>query len=409
MDSVTQAVLGASVGELFLGRKLGNRAMAWGAAIGTLPDLDVVSRMFLSHEVYGLVYHRGLSHSILLTVLLPFLLAYLAQRYYASGTNQRPAVQNFFAGFWLIFYALILVGFLALAFLLPSLPTIAIALALSGGAYYWYKSTMRERINGLTVTCDAGYWRWYWMFFFGIFTHWFIDACTAYGTQIFEPFSSYRVALNNISIVDPLYTLPFLIFLTAVYFARTPRQRQFYNGLALGLSSAYMAFTFYAKHLANVAAEESLKSAGIAYNSYMTTPTIFNTILWQIVAETEDKFYYGTYSLFDKKTQIDFIELPKNHELITPYAKEPLVDVLLWFAQGYYTVTQNPDGTLRFNNLRFGLAFTSADAKDWRYIVGYNIGQRNGQFDVWQSRDEMQRINAPQMLNAFWTRLKGLE
>ncbi len=409
MDSVTQAVLGASVGELFLGRKLGNRAMAWGAAIGTLPDLDVVSRLFLSHEVYGLIYHRGLSHSILLTIVLPFLLAFLAQSYYARRINQIPTVQNVFAGFWLVFYALFLLGGLSLAFFVPTAPTIIIALALSAGGYFWYKSTMRERINGRTVTCDAGYWRWYWMFFFGIFTHWFIDACTAYGTQIFEPFSSYRVAFNNISIVDPLYTLPFLVFLAAVYFSRTQRQRQFYNGLALGLSSAYMAFTFYAKHLANTAAETSLATSGIAYKSYMTTPTMFNTILWQIVAETEDKFYYGTYSLFDKKRQIDFIELQKNHELVKPYEKEPLVEVLLWFAQGYYTVVQKPDGTLRFYNLRFGLTFSSADAQDARAIIGYSIGNHNGKFDVWQSREEMENLNFGKTLEAFWERLKGLD
>ena len=41
MDSVTQIALGAAVGEAVLGRKIGNRAMLWGAIAGTLPDLDV--------------------------------------------------------------------------------------------------------------------------------------------------------------------------------------------------------------------------------------------------------------------------------------------------------------------------------------------------------------------------------
>ncbi len=36
MDSLTQIVLGASVGEAVLGKKVGNKAILWGAIAGTL-------------------------------------------------------------------------------------------------------------------------------------------------------------------------------------------------------------------------------------------------------------------------------------------------------------------------------------------------------------------------------------
>ena len=42
MDSITQAVLGASVQGALLGRWQGRKALLYGAALGTLPDLDVV-------------------------------------------------------------------------------------------------------------------------------------------------------------------------------------------------------------------------------------------------------------------------------------------------------------------------------------------------------------------------------
>ena len=48
MDSLTQIILGAAVGEATLGRKVGNRAMLWGAVGGTIPDLDVLGGLFLS-------------------------------------------------------------------------------------------------------------------------------------------------------------------------------------------------------------------------------------------------------------------------------------------------------------------------------------------------------------------------
>ena len=47
MDSLTQIVLGAAVGEVVLGKKVGNKAMLYGAIAGTIPDLDVLTRYFM--------------------------------------------------------------------------------------------------------------------------------------------------------------------------------------------------------------------------------------------------------------------------------------------------------------------------------------------------------------------------
>jgi inner membrane protein len=68
VDSITQATLGAVMGELVLGKRLGNRALAWGALFGTLPDLDVVVAPLLDHAA-NLWWHRGPSHSLLVMVL----------------------------------------------------------------------------------------------------------------------------------------------------------------------------------------------------------------------------------------------------------------------------------------------------------------------------------------------------
>ena len=46
----------------------------------------------------------------------------------------------------------------------------------------------------------------------GYGTHSLLDACTSYGTLIFWPFSFERIAWNNISIIDPLFTLPLIMF-----------------------------------------------------------------------------------------------------------------------------------------------------------------------------------------------------
>ncbi len=74
MDSLTQAALGAAVGEAVLGKRLGNHAIVWGAVFGTLPDLDVIASPFLD-TARKLEFHRGASHSLLLIVLASFLFA----------------------------------------------------------------------------------------------------------------------------------------------------------------------------------------------------------------------------------------------------------------------------------------------------------------------------------------------
>ena len=64
MDSLTQIVLGASVAEATLGKKIGNKAIVLGAIAGTIPDLDIVTRFFVD-DLTASVMHRGFSHSLI--------------------------------------------------------------------------------------------------------------------------------------------------------------------------------------------------------------------------------------------------------------------------------------------------------------------------------------------------------
>ena len=68
MDSLTQAVLGASVAGAFAPAGHRGKAMLLGAGLGTLPDLDVV--IDFGGAVENFTYHRGFSHSLF--VLAPF-------------------------------------------------------------------------------------------------------------------------------------------------------------------------------------------------------------------------------------------------------------------------------------------------------------------------------------------------
>lgn len=68
MDSITQATLGAVVGEAFFGKKIGGRAAVMGAVLGTVPDLDILINPLVDNVV-ELRNHRGFSHSFLFCLL----------------------------------------------------------------------------------------------------------------------------------------------------------------------------------------------------------------------------------------------------------------------------------------------------------------------------------------------------
>jgi inner membrane protein len=79
MDSVTQVLLGASVGVAVMGRRtaLWKSAM-WGGVAGLLPDLDVL----LDHgdPVLNMIRHRAESHALLLLTLFAFPMAWGVSR-----------------------------------------------------------------------------------------------------------------------------------------------------------------------------------------------------------------------------------------------------------------------------------------------------------------------------------------
>lgn len=79
MDSVTQIVLGAAVANEVLGKKLGNKAILYGAILGTIPDLDVVVGKFLN-PLTATDIHRGFSHSTLFFLLFSPVLAFVIQK-----------------------------------------------------------------------------------------------------------------------------------------------------------------------------------------------------------------------------------------------------------------------------------------------------------------------------------------
>jgi inner membrane protein len=107
MDSLTQATLGAAVAAAGWHRPLGRKALAWGAALGTLPDLDVVVFPWLD-TVQRLYWHRGESHSLFLIIPMALAAGWLVQRAH-RGSGLSFARAAFVT--WLVFLTHVLIDF----------------------------------------------------------------------------------------------------------------------------------------------------------------------------------------------------------------------------------------------------------------------------------------------------------
>lgn len=77
MDSITQAMLGAAIGQAGF-RKLGRRASAFGVFCGLFPDFDIM--LGGGDPWRGLVTHRGSSHSLLVLPVLAVPIGWLGWR-----------------------------------------------------------------------------------------------------------------------------------------------------------------------------------------------------------------------------------------------------------------------------------------------------------------------------------------
>lgn len=404
MDSLTQLTLGAACGEMVLGKKVGNRAMIWGAIGGTIPDLDIFAN-FVTDEMTALAWHRGFSHSITFAVLAPIVFGWMTYKLYDSGFYKRKGFKIFALLASMVFYSLIAVGITfaptaAGGSINPMTAGVCTIFGLALLMWLW-----RNYYSVDQHVESVSWYSWGLLFFWSIFTHPLLDCCTAYGTQLFQPFSDYRVAFNNISVVDPIYTLPFLIcVLLASFYFRTHPKRRFFNYLGLALSSLYLIFTFYQKVKVDRIFETSLKDQNVPYHRYMTQPTIFNNVLWMGMAEGDSAFYFSLYSILDKEAKFSPVKvLEKNHDLISKYENDRSIKILKWFSDHYYNITIRPDGKMQFNNLRFGMR--GSEETGYNYIFGFSLEEKNGIIDAHHERD-MDSIKED--IGKMWWRLKGL-
>ena len=177
--------------------------------------------------------------------------------------------------------------------------------------------------------------------FLALLFHIYLDCMTTFGTQIFLPFSSFRVAIPGMFIIDLLLTIPILAALMALLFRGGGKTRP-YRRLPLARTALVWTLLY------------PLVSFGIGQvcvtwlnNAYATekgmldirrvhlTPEPFAPLNWKLVAEKgENRYLIAPYSLLDPGNISGFQEFPRVNTALWAElkTKEPLVRIYADFA-----------------------------------------------------------------------------
>lgn len=287
MDSLSHIVLGAAIGEAVLGKKVGKKAMLWGALGASLPDADV---FFTScyHPVDALFVHRGITHSFLFAFLVPPLLGWIFSKFNWKG-----------------------------------------------------QATFKE---------------WTILYYITVLSHPLLDSCTMYGTGVLEPFSNYRAQFTCLFIIEPLYTLPLLIgFIALLRLKNDSVKRMFWVKFGLWSSTLFLLLAIGNKFLIEKIFSDSLQKQNIEHSGLISSPTPFNTVLWNAFAKDTNGYWVGFYSHLDQTKDVQFSFVPRNDSLAGDLIHNVMVQKLVRFSNGYYCFTVC-DNELRFNDLRFAFS-----------------------------------------------------
>jgi inner membrane protein len=186
----------------------------------------------------------------------------------------------------------------------------------------------------------------------GYATHGLLDACTSYGTQLFWPFTDYRVAWDIISIIDPLFTVPIMLLVLAG--VATGRQR--FPRIALLYGLVYLALGYFQHERAMQALTLLAGERNHTANRPTVKPTLGNLYLWKLIYEHDGRYYIDaarvgrTIELIPGDSVSSHIEVNGLNPDSTQ-AKD--IERFRWFSSGY--ISHYRDDPLMIGDIRYSL------------------------------------------------------
>ncbi|MBC7981025.1 MAG: metal-dependent hydrolase [Armatimonadetes bacterium] len=290
MDWITQAALGALIGELMMGRRLENRALAWGALFGILPELleGIVSPLLdIARE---LECRRALGHSLGVMALGSWGIAQgLAKIWKREKISKAQAGVFVFAVWWV--------------------HVLVDCFSVEGAALLWPVSHNRLAF-------------------------------------------SFLYPVDFLFTAPLVVTVVWLIFLRDPPAKKSrskkqepPLKRRKLCFWGLGLSAGYAIFALGMKFVASAGFNADLARRGTTFGRRMESPTPYNIVLWRSVVDRESEFWVGYRNIFESHaTPVRWTVYPKGGDALTEVAGMRETKSLIRFTEGWWIARPNAEG-----------------------------------------------------------------
>ncbi len=202
---------------------------------------------------------------------------------------------------------------------------------------------------------DVGFKETYIFSFAGYATHALLDACTTYGTQLLWPFSDMRVAWNNVSVIDPLFTLPLILIMYFATFKRSTKAA--YAGAAYALM--YLGLGVIQGQRAEVAAAELAASRGHVPINLGVKPSMANVLVWKSVYEYQGQYFVDAIRVLGRPkvysgTSTEKLDLKKHFAWLDENSQQAKdVERFRWFSNRHLGL--DPNDPNRIIDIRYSL------------------------------------------------------
>ncbi len=173
--------------------------------------------------------------------------------------------------------------------------------------------------------------------FVGYASHGLLDACTSYGTQLFWPFSNVRVAWNNVSVVDPLFTLPLLVLVIASLKRRSTKLALF--GIVWAVT--YLGIGVIQNSRATDAARELAASLGHEPQRLSVKAGFANLLVWKAIYEHDDAYHVhairaGMDINWCPGVRVEKLDVSRHFPALDPTSQQAAdIERFRWFSDDY--------------------------------------------------------------------------
>lgn len=309
MDTVTQGLMGACIGQAGFTRRLGGRAVPWGAAIAVLPDLDTLALAPFGDAAYYL-FHRGITHSVFFAPVIAPLAGWLTWAWYRRRAAGGPGARG------------------------P----------------------------------DRIWWMMLWLL--ALWSQPLLDVFTSYGTQLLAPLSERRFAIDALPIIDLTYSAVLVAALLAgLAWRRRPRRAARAALAAIAFCAAWTAAGAWFNAIAEARVRAALDSDNGAAARVEAYPTLFQPFYRRAVVLSPEQVRIGYLTVLDADSASWKGFTPDHHPAVTTLSATRLGRLFRWFADDMVAarVERGPGGhvSARLIDLRYGLPFLPPDQSLW--------------------------------------------